>query len=477
VDTTSDELYSNILMQPVFEGAARDYTMGLRGLHNGSSDSLAVRNILYLQQRVQSLIRNNGHASSAVDKHVKNMSSIRVNWIDKKGRKHNRMQDLWEEFASNPNLDGLGTLDNTQALWQASLFIFGNMFTRFQIRRTKNYNKIPLKLEVISPDLHYFGYMGDGREDTRFGITFHDKKPIKYHFFPGFPEEFWNGRDIPLNNITNISSDEIIHVFHRRTPAQWIGLPTLTPVIIGLYSIDDLRDATLKKQLAAQAVAWIIKNNNSVQKTPIGAPGIELDNEKRDKIVFKASGGNVQYLNKGEDIAFYQSTDIGPNLEVLIKSELQKISSTLGLPYYQLTGDVSGIDFSTLRGIAIDLRNHIEHVHHFQTIPLALMPLCNKFQDLAKLYDSRVGNAIPTFQLPRWRGVDELKDTQADLLEVQAGFSTLKSKLDERHVTPEEIDEDRKLIQALGLNTLLEPNNKSIAQSTNIQPNSNSNSG
>jgi capsid protein len=76
--------------------------------------------------------------------------------------------------------------------------------------------------------------------------------------------------------------------------------------------------------------------------------------------------------------------------------------------------------------------------------------------------------------MPRWYGVDELKDAQADILEVQNGMATLQSKLDERHTTFEEIAEDRKMIQELGLDNLLMAGGKQMAQANNSQANANS---
>jgi capsid protein len=148
------------------------------------------------------------------------------------------------------------------------------------------------------------------------------------------------------------------------------------------------------------------------------------------------------------------------------------------VPYYQLTGDTTGLDFSSLRAIAIELRNRIEFIHHFYTIPLFLNPLTSYFKDLAVLYNSKVSNAFPIYEQPRWYGVDELKDAQADLLEVQNGMATLESKLAERHTTYEEIEADRKRIKEVGLDHLLDPTNAKaqMAQANNNQANTNSSS-
>jgi lambda family phage portal protein len=473
----SDELYNTIygsLQQVGYEGSSTSYRRELSGIVYGTSDNIAARELLFLQLRSAHAIRNNGYAKAAQKKYVENLKAVKVNWKDAKGKKHARMQDLWDEFAANPSLDGYGTLDNIQSIWNSSIFQSGSAHTRYQIRRTGNANKIPLKLDLIQSETHDIFYNGqDGIKDIRTGIEFEDSKPVNYFYRRGLVDTSVITGNSPYERVT-ISADEILHMFIREYPNQWIGIPFLSSVLIPLYELDELSDATVAKQKAAQAISWIVKGTNTGNSMPVGAPGKVKDNAGNDKIVFKANGGNVQYLNKGEDIAFYQSTDVGANLLPFINSELRRVASAVGLPYFQLTGDYSGIDFSTLRGIAIELRNRIEFIHNFYTIPLGLHPLCTKFKGLATLYNSKVNNAYPSFQLPRWYGVDGLKDAQEDVLEIQNGIGTLEKALDERHLTFEEVVADREKITELGLDNLLYPNGKPMAQVNNSSANTNS---
>jgi len=467
-------IYSAV-SQPAYEGASTSYRRELHGLLKGEADTLAAREILNLQMRSAHSIRNNGYARTALNRYVTALDAIKVNWVDAKGRKHKIMQDYWDEFAENPNLDGFGTLKNTQSTWNSSIFITGNSFTRLQIRRTGNKNKIPLKLELIPSEFHEINYMGTNSIDlVKYGILFNDSKPETYFFRKGIFEAVWYGKENPFQQI-QIPANELLHIFLRDAPGQWIGIPKLASILIPLYELDDLTDATVAKQKAAQAISWIIENTNPLSMTPTGVPTDMKDGDS-EKIVFQSSGGNVQYLNKGERINFYQSTDIGPNLPNLIETELRRIAAAVDVPYHSLTGDTSGLNFSSIRAIGIELRNRLEYIHHFATIPLGLTPLTSYFKELAMVYNSKAGTAFPTYQLPRWYGVDELKDTQADLLEVQNGMATLQSKLDERHTTYEDIIADRAKIKEMGLEHLLSGGNTMTNQLTNTQANENSSS-
>jgi len=451
--------YGNYIYDPVeqraFEGSSTNYRNAQRTLLSGEADTLAAREILALQMRSEHAVRNNGYAKTALTKYITSMGSVKVNWKDGKNKVHTQMQDYWDEFAENPNLDGYGTLCNTESVWHSSVFVTGSAFTRMVIRKQGNKNKIPLKLQNIPSQLHNVFYMGNNSSDiVRNGIKFVDTKPETYYFRKGIHEQLWYNVSNTFPQV-EIPANELLHIFVRESAGQWIGIPYLSAILLSLYELDELNDATIAKQKAAQAIAWIVENTNPLNMTPTGSPIVTKDKEKQDKIVFKSTGGNTQYLNKGERINFYQSTDIGANLPVLIKAELHRIAATVGIPYHNLTGDTSGLDFSSIRAIGIELRTRIEYIHHMYTIPLGLTPLTSYFKNLGKLYSKKVGNAVPVYQLPRWYGVDALKDAQADLLEVQSGFSTLESKLDERHTTFEQIMADRDKIKESGLDHLL----------------------
>lgn len=472
----SDEIYYGQLNfeNLAFEGASVAYKSGYRGLVNGSPDTLAARELLYLQLRVSHAIRNNGNARIARDKFVTNLGFVEVKWKDKNKKEHKRMQDYWDEFCQDPSLDGYGSFRNVFDVWKHEFF-HGSSFTRKHIRRSNNSNKIPLKLQTIPCEYHDVIFNGVGPEENiKHGIKFVDTKPEIYYFRPGIIEYDVNNQVNPYGQIA-IPANEIIHIFIRERAGQWIGIPLLASVLTSLYELDELNDATVAKQKAAQAISWIIENTNPLAMTPAGVPTIVKDKDQNDKVVFRTNGGNVQYLNKGESIKFWQSTDIGANLLVLIQTELRKISATVGIPYYQLTGETNDLDFSSLRAIAIELRVRMEYILLTYFIPLGLHQLAMYFRELAFLYDRKLTNVFPYYQMPRWYGVDELKDGQSDLLEVQNGMVPLQRVLDERHTTFEEILESAKQIKILRENGIdITKNQNSSTQMNNFEPNSNS---
>jgi lambda family phage portal protein len=472
----SEEFVNARVRQSAFEGSVTNYRMEQKGLVAGDSDVLAAGELKLLWQRSHHAVRNNGWAKTAKRKNLINLAAITVKWKDSKGSVNKKMQTLWDEFAKDPNLDGYGTLDNTQEAWNGAMFESGEAFCRMLIKKREGFT-IPLVLQNIEAE--YLDPMFQNKDPmtTRNGIKFKDSKPVIYYFSkrsPGF-----NRFALETLEKVEVPANEVLHIFIRDRPGQWRGVPTLAPILLPLYELDDLTDATVAKQKAAQAISWVIRNTNPSSAMAVGSALNSVDPNDIDKstgkrrVVSQASGGGVQYLNKGEDIAFYQGTDIGANLPELIKAELHKIAQTAGLSYEVLTGDLTGISFSALQQVAIDMKTQAEFMYKFYIINLGLAPLCKRFQELAIIYGNKsFANLIPTFQYPRKYGVNDLKDAQADLLEVQSGFATWESKLEERNLTVEEITEDKKRQKEAGVS--FEPIVKDTKQSTNIKPNPNS---
>jgi lambda family phage portal protein len=472
----SEEFYYQRVTQQAYEGSVTNYRLEQKGLVTGESDTLAARELNLLWQRSHHAIRNNGWAKTAKTKNLINYNSISVKWKDANGKVNKKMQALWDKFVSDPNLDGYGTLDNTQEAWNGAIFESGEALCRMLIKRRTGH-VIPLVLQNIEAEYLDPNFNNGDPNTTRNGIRFADSKPETYFFSKKNPN--FNIFNLYSLEKIEVPADEVLHIFVRDRPGQWRGIPTLAPILLPLYELDDLTDATVAKQKAAQAISWVIRNTNPSAAVSVGSALNAVDPNDIDqstgkrRVVTQASGGGVQYLNKGEDIAFYQGTDIGANLPELIKAELHKIAQTANLSYEILTGDLTGISFSALQQVAIDMKTRAEFYYKFYLISLGLAPLCNRFKELAVIYGSKsFANLEPTFQYPRRYGVNELKDTQADLLEVQSGFATWESKLEERNLTVEEVTEDKKRQKEAGIT--FEPVVKDTGQSTNIESNSNS---
>lgn len=441
----------NIFQQaaPAFKAARTDYLKQHHTAYHADADMLAVAEMSLIKARSRDLVRNNETASSAAERHAESLGAVSVKWTKANGKEHTQAQKLWDLWVNRCNSDGHGDFASMQSVWHREQFESGEAIVRMIIKDGE------LKLQQIGSeylDIAYFGDDLDGgaRYNTRYGITFDGDKPIIFWFLP---EQYYGYAQTASFKRIPILARDICHIFKRTMAGQYRGLPVITSSILNLLDTQDLIDSTVEKQRNAQAVSWVIEQANAMTMNPIGLPmklgEKHIDDEK--KLVFKTVGNNVYYLNSGERMTFHQAADIGANLGIMIRSQKQQACSAMGTPYHQVTGDTMGLDFSSIRAILVDLKTRVTHHHHSVTIPLGIKRICDRWLEITSLLSPNIKNAVATYQLPRFYGVDDLKDAQADMLEVQAGMSTLSEKLSERHLTYEDIMADRERIKELGI--------------------------
>lgn len=451
---------TSALYQTNYDAASTEYALAHRTASTGDPDLLGVGEINFVTARSRNVIRNNAVASSADDKYATKLGSIKVNWTSQDGTIHAIMQDLWNEFAENPMLDSYGNLDTWQIACNHERFASGKALTR--LHTVISDQRIPLKLQGIPAEYWDISYVGSDKVElnsngrsTRYGITFKDNKPELYHFFKdgyfGIPN-LQNAKDLWKREA--IAADDILNCFERKGANQWVGVPMLASCLLDLYALEDLCDATTRQQTNASAVSWIVYNESgSLVRTPVGSVNTlgnsSVDDANR-KVIFQAAGGGVHYLATGDKLQQVQSSDIGQNLIPFVAKRVEEIAAALNMPYFTLSGDTAGMDFSSIRAILIEWRSRIEFIHNILTIPLMLKPLAQRFQRYAKL-KYKVANAKPNFILPRWYGVDDLKDCQADLLEIASGFTPIEDVWAERGYSRERIEASLQLIKDLGL--------------------------
>jgi lambda family phage portal protein len=444
---------NDLYLQRAYQGSVTDYKNGLRGLKSGEPDTLAAREIRFLQRRNQDIIRNNGYGRIALNVFKTKLGCSKVIWKDKKGKEHNQMQDLWDEFARKPTIDGRGNYATFQGESNGALYTDGASFVRFLVVRSSNKAKVPLKLQPIMASqqaLEAIPVQPLVNTAYRHGIEFdYNGIPLNYLFYRNNLEaQIQMKKGFTPYNFVTIPASEIIHTFEREFVGQWIGIPKLTAVLLDLYALDDLIASTVSKQQAAQAISIIVEKTGSIlNQTPLNtaiATSIGTANiDGQKKTIFNTKASSVQYAGTGESVKWFQGGDIGGNLQVLVEMEIRKIAAISDIMYHELTQDTGKMNYSALLGLLIQSRNRIEYLYNYLLIPCREQVIADKFKDFAILYSKKVSNAVPYFQLPRWRGVDELKDAQADLLELQNGMTTITSVLAERGLTPDDILADK----------------------------------
>jgi capsid protein len=135
------------------------------------------------------------------------------------------------------------------------------------------------------------------------------------------------------------------------------------------------------------------------------------------------------------------------------------VASCLDVTYEQLTGDLTKVNFSSIRAGLIEFRRRVAMTQQLIFITQGLGPLAERFKELAGVYLSAnsVSNATYKIILPKTEWVDPLKDAQADIAEIRSGLATLEEKLAERGV--EDIESHiKQLAKEQGYDIILDSN-------------------
>lgn len=418
---------------PGFSGTLVGYR-NTRRVSNSPVDELAIAELEQLRAICRDLCRNLALGSSARTTFATSLVDTGIE-VSFNNPLHRKQWAIWKEHC---NVDGYGNLGNTQALWAQEIFQSGEIFTQMHLMDNPNKDvKVPLMLQNISADFLDLRFT-EMQNNIRAGMKF-DKfgKPLEYHLWNRHPRTRMN-TDL-LKRIA-VSADDLLHIFNRTEAGQWRGIPVLAPAVLGLVESDELFDRTLVLKKAATAVGWIVYEDENYAPPAIGA--IEgLDSQRKvsesseTARIQEVTPGGVHYLKGKERIAFANSSPNAADIPNLLASQTRWCASAIYMLYEQMTGDLTNVNYSSIRAGLVEVRKKIKVLQWLMIINRGLRPLVDRYKELGSYYyKSSLASAEYKFILPKLEHVDPVKDVQADALEVRNGFATLKDKLEERGI-------------------------------------------
>lgn len=433
-------------MKNYYEGASHGSRMRDKGMRVSGPNREIERSLPTLQKRSRHAIANHPLGVTGKNAYVDNLvgNGIKAKWNNKE------LQRFWDIWELESDADGISNFPGQQALVAGTEFSDGETLIRRRWRRPNDGLTVPFQIEVFESDLLPIS-LTDIAKSIRLGIQKNGiGQRTYYHLYNHHPDDLPNG--FGINETKAVSADDMIHYFQPIRPKQDRGIPHLSVVLVRLYEIDEMQDATLVKQKTAQLFAWIIKKqqqqyDESDPTDTDDASNIDFDEIQNGEAIKKIKPGAVHYLDDDEDIEFSSPDGIGPNYVEWMKSELRAVAKAIGLTYEQLTGDLTGVNYSSIRAGLIEFRRRIERLQHHLMIFKFCHPVAkwfleaiwmNNLVDLPE-YTTNPHQYLPKWQTPRWDWVDPLKDVMADILEVRAGFDSRANKNAERGLDSETI--------------------------------------
>lgn len=436
----------------LFEGASRSRrTDGWRAVSTDANAETFLANGR-LRDVARDLVRNNAFAARAKAVIPANVVGAGIVLSVKAARqaRQDRVKGLIRDHFETTAIDADGRLNiyGLQALVMATIAESGEALIRRRVRRAEDGLPLPLQIQVLEPDFldtNVDGPLGNGNYAVQ-GIEFDLRgQRVAYYLFDQHPGDMRGFSGFRGNRV---SADFVTHVYRVDRPGQVRGVTWFAPVITRLHDLADLSDAQLMKQKIAACFAAFIKDNGAGQEyagRPDGERGYPIE-------AFEP--GMIERLGDGEDISFAsppQSQDFGP-YSMLV---LREIATGLNIPYEALTGDLTGVNFSSGRMGWLEFQRAIEGWRWNMLIP-GMMGHIMRWADEAVRVVTMSSEPYRVECTPPIREmIDPANDIKAAVAAIRAGLSSRPSEIRKLGYDPDELDAeiaaDAKNVDARGL--------------------------
>lgn len=415
-----------------------------RAQHTAANAEIQL-SIRTLRDRARELVRNEPHASRALDIMVAHAIGTGLVPVSTTGsdRIDRQVGDLWEEWQSDADVSGELSFYAMQQLAVRSMLESGEVVIRFidgEPDRGIVGNPVPLRLQVLESDFidHFrdgiYSITNEGFDLSRFGVKrtrlgialgdydrrigmwlwrFHPGEVTTFHTQP-FMSDF-------------VPTSELIHLMITKRPGQVRGVTVFAPVLATARDHADFIDAVnVKAKVEACFAAFVLNDDptaslfDPAQSSPVLST---VDADNPDAGVTTLEPGMIKELRSGQDIKFAQPTGTS-QIDPVLMYNRQAIASGIGVTYDQLSGDLRAANYSSLRAGKVEFRRLIEQLQHLTIIPKLCERVWRQFISRAVLcgaLNERSAGYPVRWVTPAWEPIDPKKDLDAEIHSVRAG--------------------------------------------------------
>ncbi|BAK75811.1 phage portal protein, lambda family [Pseudogulbenkiania sp. NH8B] len=378
-----------------------------------------------LRNRSHDLVRNNPWCKKALETWVGDAIGAGIRLGISKGHAAGKGWLAWAETTAC-DADGLSDLYGLQALAGRCMWESGAVIIRRRWRRTSDGLPVPFQVQVLEPD--YLDH--DKTEETKTGYILggveFDKlgRRVAYWLFDQHPGEASRyGRVLQSRRVP---ADDVIYAFKRLRPGQIHGVPELAPVILRARDLDDYEDAELTRK-KVEACFSVFVTSEGGAGSGVGDVGQDAKGRPTERV----APGMIKRLLPGESVTFGQPTATAGYADY-VRAGHRALAAGAGQTYEQLSGDLSQVNYSSLRGGMLPYRRSIEAWQWLCFVPMVCQRIVGWYNEAADLVGKR---PIPTgteWSVPKLEWTDPVKDMKGELLKVAAGvqsFSELQRRL------------------------------------------------
>lgn len=437
-----------VRQQSAYDGAAM--TRRTRGWKRvgGDANTITAREAATLVHLARHLARNNADAVSGISVLVNNTIGTGITphiaphrssgaRLAKRRRDEleHRLRDHFDTLAIDA--DGLHTLYGLQRAAYRAMVQDGEVLIRRRRRRSADRLPLPFQIQLLEADyLDRHKTVATGGNRVIQGVEFDPLgRRVAYWLYPEHP----SGVVWPTSIASRrIPASEIIHLYRVDRPGQVRGIPWLAPAVPAFFELHDYLDAQLVRQkIAALYGAFIYTPEDA------SVPGTETETDADGfaEEVETLEPGTQKTLPPGYDIKFGDPPPVD-GLEVMTKVHQRRIARTLEITVEALTGDLSGVNFSSARMGWLEMHRAISSSQETLLKPRFCLPLEAWTREAIALSTSGAEDYRMLWAVPRREMIDPSREVKPLIDQVRAGFKSKQSVIRSFGEDPEEVRQE-----------------------------------
>lgn len=310
-----------------------------------------------LRARSRQCAQNNPHARRFFQMVVDNVcganpftlqAKVKLNSGKLDTNANKQIETEWKRWGKAANCDVAAKWNwpTMQRLISRTLAIDGEVFIRRHVGQDGE-----LKLQIIDSDRlnEYRNEPMPNGNTINLGIEYNAVgKAVAYHIAKRRPQNWSAGW---WADVERVPADEIYHLYIPEFAEQSRGIPWIYAALLNLVHLDAFSEAAvIAARIGASAMGFI--------ESPDGGEGYAGDGTDVDgNASLEADPGQFLFLRQGEKVSSWNPKYPDAAVEPFTRFALQNVAAGIGVAYHNLSGDMTGVNYSSARIAELDERD------------------------------------------------------------------------------------------------------------------------
>jgi len=190
----------------------------------------------------------------------------------------------------------------------------------------------------------------------RMGVEFDGfMKPVAYHLRLQPINADLNGSSV--QRYERVDAAEMLHLFVPEEVDQWRGAPWAFVSLRDAHQLDKFDEAALVAANVGAAKMGFFQQADGAEGTPISAdPVTDGNGQDTGDLITEAAPGQFDVLPEGYTFKSYDPAYPHEVYDPFVKAVLRRLATGLGTSYHSISGDLTDVNFSSIRSGTLDER-------------------------------------------------------------------------------------------------------------------------